>query len=304
MQFILYPLASILFYSLVAFLPQVGVISAVFSPLLILLYLDLPKRNRFSDFYLAGLIAVLGGFIPILAGFYLIAVIFPALFIQRYLKTGRREQWVPSVLPPLGAFFAVFIAVFLFKQLNTSMTDVAQEGIETIIKALQTAKSPIAEDPYFLKVAQNTRQAAQSIVMIFPAVNFIFASFSAHIAFNLYARMKRVQLLKYRLPDGLVWVLIAGFALIFVNQTQVRHTGLNLILIMMTLYAYQGFDIVAYWMIRLRIFPIIRALIFVFIFSEPPAIILIALLGLFSVWFNLYGKQDKIEEQPPSDSQN
>ncbi len=301
MQFILYPLASVLFYALMAFVPQIGLVTAVFSPMLLLLYFDLGKRNRFSDLYLAGLIAVLAGIGPVLAGFYLISVLAPALFIHRYLKSGRLEPWIPAAVTPLLTLASVFIAVYFFSSYRNEMTDVAEKALITFLDAVKASKSPVAGEDYFLKVSSMTREAALSIVLIFPAVNYVFTAFSAHIALNLYAKMRRIQLPKFRLPDNLVWLLIAGFALIFIKQDMTRHIGLNLIIIMMTLYAFQGFDIMTHWMIKLRIFPIIRAIIFVFIFSEPPAIILIALLGLFSVWFNLYGRQQPPEEQKPLD---
>jgi hypothetical protein len=303
-QVILYPLASVIFYGLLAYYPQYAIIGAVFSPLLLLVYLGHEKRNRYSDLMLASAVALTAGISIITTGLYVISVAFPAIFIYTFVKKGHKDIWFPVAVTPLLVFIVMATVIYAIPDYRNSLIDVAEQGIKTFIEAVKTAKNPMSDDPYFLNVEKQSRLAAQSVVLIFPAVNYILTAFCAHIAFSLYAKLKRIELTKFRLPDNLVWLLILGFALVFVKQTMLKHAGLNIILVMMTLYAFQGFDIVSYWMTRLKFIPVIKAIIFIFIFSEPPFIIFIALLGLFSVWFNLYGRQEKDSEQKPSDSQS
>ncbi len=99
------------------------------------------------------------------------------------------------------------------------------------------------------------------------------------------------------MPDNLVWILIASFGLIFMPSLYVRFAGVNLAIIFLTLYAFQGFEIILFWMNKFKIIPLIKAVIFIFIFSEPPIILIISLIGLFSVWFNFYGKPPKEEQE-------
>jgi len=300
-QAILYPLASVLFYALLAYYPQYAIVGAFFSPLLLLVYLGAEKRNRYSDLMLGSVIALTAGISIITTGLYVISVVFPAIFIYRFLQKGHRDIWFPVTVAPLLIFIVMAAVIYGIPDYRNTLIDVAEQGIKTFIEAVKTSKNPMADDPYFLNVEKQSRLAAQSVVLIFPAVNYIMAAFCTHIAFSLYTKLKRIEINRFRLPDNLVWLLILGFALVFVKHTMAKHAGLNIILIMMTLYAFQGFDIVSYWMTRLKFIPVIKAIIFIFIFSEPPFIIFIALLGLFSVWFNLYGRQENDREQTPSD---
>lgn len=300
-QAILYPIASVLFYALLAYYPQYAIVGAIFSPLLLLVYLGAEKRNRYSDLMLGSVIALTSGISIITTGLYVISVAFTAIFIYRFLQKGHRDIWFPVTVAPLLVFIVMAAVIYGIPDYRNTLTDVAEQGIKTFIEAVRTSKNPMADDPYFLNIEKHSRLAAQSVVLIFPAVNYIMTAFCTHIAFSLYTKLKRIEIKKFRLPDNLVWALILGFALVFVKQTMAKHAGLNIILIMMTLYAFQGFDIVSYWMTRLKFIPVIKAIIFIFIFSEPPFIIFIALLGLFSVWFNLYGRQENDREQTPSD---
>jgi hypothetical protein len=250
---------------------------------------------------LGSVIALTAGISIITTGLYVISVAFTAIFIYRFLQKGHRDIWFPVTVAPLLVFLVMAAVIYGIPDYRNTLTDVAEQGIKTFIEAVKTSKNPMADDPYFLNIEKQSRLAAQSVVLIFPAVNYIMTAFCTHIAFSLYTKLKRIEIKKFRLPDNLVWVLILGFALVFVKHTMSKHAGLNIILIMMTLYSFQGFDIVSYWMTRLKFIPVIKAIIFIFIFSEPPFIIFIALLGLFSVWFNLYGRQENDREQTPSD---
>jgi len=76
-----------------------------------------------------------------------------------------------------------------------------------------------------------------------------------------------------------------------------RFIGINVALAFLVLYSFQGFEIIQYWLNKFKVLPILKAIIFVFIFSEPPIILVISMIGLFSVWFNFYGKPPEEEQE-------
>lgn len=297
MQTIILPIAAILFFAVTAFLPQVGVITAVFSPLLMVMYLYTPNRNKFTDLFVVFTAAALSFISPVLSFFYIASVMLPAAVVMKRMQKGQFEPWFSAAVAPLVTFLAAYGVIYCFPSYRAELVDVAHKAIITFINTVKQANAPIAQEPYFTEVVKRSKDAALTVVLLFPAINYIFSSFATHVAQTLFAKMQKITLPRFRMPDNIVWILIAGAAMIFVNQKYVQHTGLCLVLMTLTLYAFQGFDIVVYWMIRFRIIPIVRAIIFVFIFSEPPFIIFIAMLGLFSVWFNMYGKSDGTEQE-------
>jgi len=300
-QVILFPITSVLLYGLMAYMPQFGIVGAVFSPLLLLLYLNHEKRSKYSDLMLVSAVGLMAGISYMLPLIYIATVAFCALFVFMYMKKGYLEIWLPVSAAPLLIFTGMAIMIYGLPEYRKELTDFAEKGMLNFINAVKESKNPMADDPYFLAVANQSRMAAESMVLAFPAINYAFAALCTHIAMSLYSKLKKIELPRFRLPDNLVWLLILGFALVFVNQKYIKHGGLNLIIMMLTLYAFQGFDVVNHWFTRFKFPSFLKALIFVFIFAEPPFIIFIALLGLFSVWFNLYGRQENNKEQTPSD---
>jgi hypothetical protein len=204
----------------------------------------------------------------------------------------------------VGAAFVSFIVTFGIiygiPAYRAGLVEFTSNALNTFINAAKEANAPMTQSPYFAQIEANKADAALSVVLIFPAFNYMYTVFAAFISLRLFAKIKKMQTERFRLPDNLVWILIAGFALIFTPFFYGRFVGVNIAMMFIVLYAFQGFDIILFWMNKFRVIPMIKAIIFIFIFSEPPIILVISLVGLFSVWFNFYGKEPK-EEQGPSE---
>lgn len=300
MSVTLYPLLAAILFATNSVLPQIGIVLSVFSPLILLLYFDHPKRVVQTDGLLLIVIVALGILNYMLAAYFVISPLFAAVFIRYCVKKRLHTAWLPVTGAAVLSFVITFAVIYGIPSYRESLVQFTAKALKTFMDAAREANAPMVQSPYFTEIEKTRTQTALMLVLMFPAFNYIYTAFSAYVSRRLFQRIKRLPSETFRIPDVLVWVLILSFALIFTPVLYGRFTGINLAGALLVLYAFQGFEIVLWWMNRIRIIPLLKMIIFIFIFSEPPIILFISLVGLFSVWFNFYGK-NKSEEQEKSE---
>ncbi len=90
----------------------------------------------------------------------------------------------------------------------------------------------------------------------------------------------------WSLPEALIWLLIGGTLFTFVPSGVLPILGINIVLILGTLYFFQGLAVVASLLGKWSIPKPIKFLIFFVITIQAYGIILLALLGIADIWFN------------------
>lgn len=297
MHVALYPLISVALFAANAVLPQIGIITGVFSPLVLMLYLAHEKRDKQYDIFLIVLIVSLAVVNHTLAAFYVISPLFTAVFIRYANRNKLQTSWLPVAGAAALSFAVTFIIIYTLTSYREGLIEFTANAMQTFINAAKETNAPMAQSPYFAQVENNLNETALALVLIFPAFNYMYTVFSAFVSQRIFAKMKNVPVETFRMPDFIVWILIGSLFLIFAPIMYGRFIGINISMAFLALYAFQGFEILLYWMNRFNVMPILKALIFIFIFSEPPIILIISLIGLFSVWFNFYGRKPDEEQE-------
>jgi len=297
MHIAIYPLLAVILFASNAILPQFGIVASVFSPLVLLLYFSHPKRAPQYDMLLFVLIIALAVLNYTLAGFFLISPLFTAFFIRYTYRNNLQTNWLPAAGAAALSFVAAFIFIYGLPAYRSGLVEFTSKALQTFMDSAREVNAPMVQSPYFTQIEENRTQTALALVLMFPGFNYMYSVFAAYVSLRLFNKIKSVPTELFRLPDFLVWALILSFALIFAPFMFARFAGVNFALVFLTLYAFQGFDIILFWMNRMRVIPILKAIIFIFIFSEPPIILVISLIGLFSVWFNFYGKKPEEEQE-------
>ena len=88
----------------------------------------------------------------------------------------------------------------------------------------------------------------------------------------------------WKLPDTLVWGIIAGAALLILLPAPLSILGLNIVIILGTLFFFQGLAIVSSLFFKWSVPRPIRLLIYGLIFIQTYGIILLSLVGIADVW--------------------
>ena len=63
--------------------------------------------------------------------------------------------------------------------------------------------------------------------------------------------------------------------------------GLNLLLCSGLFFFFRGLDILRYHMVRFKVFPVVRVLIYIFILLEQILVLIIAVFGFVSLYADL-----------------
>ncbi len=90
----------------------------------------------------------------------------------------------------------------------------------------------------------------------------------------------------WKSPEHLVWFAIAGGLMLLLPWGPAKLLGSNLILVMGTIYFFQGLAIVSYYFEKWRVPLFVKGFVYAVLFLERMASMAVAVLGLFDVWFD------------------
>lgn len=91
---------------------------------------------------------------------------------------------------------------------------------------------------------------------------------------------------QWRLPDKMVWVLIAAGVTLLLGMEQTSQVGIGMLLLTSLLYFFQGLAVFIYLLDKWKIPSYLRILIYVILILQSYGLILLILAGLADVWFN------------------
>jgi uncharacterized protein YybS (DUF2232 family) len=90
----------------------------------------------------------------------------------------------------------------------------------------------------------------------------------------------------WKAPEPLVWGVIAGGSLLLLPSAAAGTVGLNLLLVLGTVYLFQGLAIVVFYFDRWRLPRLLRAILYALMLLQQFATLLLIFMGLFDVWLN------------------
>jgi uncharacterized protein YybS (DUF2232 family) len=102
-----------------------------------------------------------------------------------------------------------------------------------------------------------------------------------------------IQFAQWRLPAGLIWVLIiAGFSLLAPVDIVVL-IGQNLLVVLLPLYFLQGMAVANNFLQRKSYPPLVKGLIYLFLLMFNPLPIIITGVGVFDLWIDFRRPRQK-----------
>jgi uncharacterized protein YybS (DUF2232 family) len=91
----------------------------------------------------------------------------------------------------------------------------------------------------------------------------------------------------WKAPERLVWGLIGAGVLLILNlDLRVTLFALNVMMVLGTIYLFQGLSISAYYFQQWRLPGFFRGALYGFFFLQQFATLGVMLLGLFDLWFD------------------
>ncbi|MDA8160734.1 MAG: DUF2232 domain-containing protein [Desulfobacteraceae bacterium] len=248
-------------------------------------------RIIFQAVLIAGGISLLTGGLPILL---LSASLLPAgLVLTRGLK--RREAFYGSLLQGAVALALSWLGIGLLVSV-VSHGNIYRELLDQIDQGLSGAYQTYSKGPDVSLDVQAELRAAidrgrELIPKILPGLLATMTVFVVWLNMTLanWLLGKTESGVTWedagdgRLPFPLVWVFIVAGSALFVPG-RAGLIGMNLMIVTVTLYGMQGFDVFNHLCRRWSMPNPIRGLILFFLVIQAYGFILLALLGLADVW--------------------
>jgi len=279
-------------------------VAALFIPLPVLFYrLKLGRINGLIIAVIAGLImmALIGGLtidVIFFAGLLLIGFMLGELFelnlsIEQttlvasgsVVLSGLVSLIISSVLSGEGVL--ALVSNYVAKNLELTLVlyqsmGMSQENIELISKSLD--------------------KIHQVLVSIIPALVSASTLFVTWISILLAKPMLTSRSLFYpdfgplklwKAPDYLVWGVIGCGLSLFLPHAALKIIGLNGLLILLTVYFFQGIAIVSFYFDKKRLPRLVRVFLYTLIALQQLILLAVIGLGFFDLWLNFRksGKQ-------------
>ncbi len=117
------------------------------------------------------------------------------------------------------------------------------------------------------------------------AIQFLCLALLQRLKKNYY-QISGMPFANWRLPAGLIWLLIvSGFAT-FAPVEQLALIGRNLLAILLPLYFLQGLAVVSNFLQRKAYSPLLKGLVYALLFILNPLPLIITGVGVFDLWID------------------
>ena len=279
------------------YMPIVGFFSALFIPLPTLYYRSKLGRAK-------------GAAVPILASILMIAAIgkvsidtllFIELLFLGFVLSELVELNLSVEKTVLYACALVIttgtIVIFIYSnirdlQIYSLITEYVKKNLEMTL-ALYENMGVSQESIHMLS---NSLESIQYVlVRIIPALvvsSTLFISWTSLLLAKPLLRSRKLffpsydSLKLWKAPEHLVWGIIAcGVTLLLPNKA-IKVFGLNGLLILMTVYFFQGIAIVSFYFEKKKFPRMLRFVLYSFIALQQIILLVVIGLGLFDIWLN------------------
>ena len=298
-------LITSLIFAASIFIPVFGFFCSLFIPLPTLYYRIKLGRTTGAIIPILGFIVM----VVILSTFTIDTVFFAGLLLVGFILGELLEFRFPidkTVLYTCGVvLIGTIVSLFLFssvsgKNLFTILSQYVAHNLELSLALYQR----LGMSDENLRLIQGSLDKIQYVlVRIIPAltiastlmviwINILVSKALLKGRFRLHPDYEKLN--QWQAPDFLVWAVISCGLLMLFPIGATKLFGLNVLLIAMTIYFFQGMGIVAFFFEKKRVPRFIKIPLYSLIALQQLALIAVIGIGLFDMWFD-FRKLKKIK---------
>lgn len=228
------------------------------------------------------------------AGFLLGIVLFSwvAGFLMYYSFQVAKALWISIIVGILGT------GIFLLISGEDYISKWQDNFDQAVAESISYYKKQGVEEEKLELISEGMKRIGRIFVLGFPAIFII--SIIVFITSNYFLARYILGSLGYgntpvlsnywRLPDAFIWVFIVASFFIFLGKAfdigAIFRAGLNFMILVVTTYLLQGLVLVNFFLNKWKWPLILRVFLYIILLFQPIFLMLIAMLGIFDVWFN------------------
>jgi len=277
--------------------PFFGPFLSVLAPLPFLFYatkegLSQGVKAVIITILMVGLIGNLSGHPQVIflsIEFGLLGLILSEIF-KRRLSIGRTIFWGTGLMLIIG--FAILILISLFQ--GVGVFELVSNYLQSNLRAaFLIYENKDVDQERLLQLQEYIKIVANIMMKIYPALVILGTGFI--VWFNVIASKPLFRLGnlpypdfgptdRWRAPEHMVWGLIAAGFSLFLPVGGIKLVGVNALVVMSAIYAFQGFSIVLFYLNKYRVPFWIRFGVYFLIVFQQIFVVGLALAGIFDQW--------------------
>ena len=299
-----------LIFTISVYLPLVGFIAALFLPLPTLFYRSKLGRTVGASVPVAAIVVM----VVMIGGFSIDLLYFFELLLLGFVLSELFEKDLSvekTVLYACGSVALAGIVCLFFYSLisHTAVMDLVSEYVAQNLKNTLAIYKEMGVAPENIQMISNSLENIHYVLLrIIPAVALAGTTLVAWSSLLLARPMlTRRQLFypafgrlnRWKAPEHLIWGIIASGLLLLLPPKGLKVLGLNGLLVLMTVYFFQGIAIVSFFFEDKKIPRGVRFFLYGLIAIQQVILLVVIGLGIFDMWLN-FRKLEVAKKSQPS----
>lgn len=284
-------------FAVSVYLPIIGFFSALFIPLPTLFYRSKLGRKIGAVIPVLTIILVM----VFLGGISIDTLFFFELLLLGFILSELFELDLSvekTMLYASGSVLLTAIVCLLFysQTANTGVLALVSEYVAKNLKlTLALYESMGVSEENIQMISGSLENIQYVLIRITPAIviaSTFFMSWTCLLISKPILKSRKLfypafgSLDLWKAPESLVWgVIIAGFALVLPSKP-LKIIGLNAVLILMTIYFFQGIAIVSFYFEKKQFSRLLRFFLYSLIALQQMLLLIVIGLGIFDMWLN------------------
>jgi uncharacterized protein YybS (DUF2232 family) len=290
-------LITCLLFAVSVYLPILGFFFSLLIPVPIIFFRI--KSGRIAGMVMAAgivtvMIAVLGG-ISFDTVFFIELILMGFVLAEMMLAHSAIEKIV--LYTCAAVFFSAVLGLAVFTAFTgTSLVEVVTAYVSRNLKlTLKLYESMDIGEETLYAISQSLDQIEYMLVRILPGLTIaatMFICWSSTLMSRPALTGKGLffpdlgRLNRWRAPEQLVWIVIASGLMLLFPVKSLKIVGVNALIVMMTIYFFEGIAIIANFFEKKGIPKIVRIFLYLLIALQQILLLLVIGLGFFDVWLN------------------
>lgn len=286
-----------LIFAVSVYMPIIGFISALFIPLPTLFYRSKLGRKTGAIIPVLTILLMtvfLGGVsIDILFFFELLLLgfILSELF-ELDLTVEKTMLYASSFVVLTGIVCLLFYSQVSNTGIIALVSEYVAKNLELTL-ALYENMGVSAENIQMISASLNNIQYV--LVRIIPAIvvtSTFFVSWSCLLIAKPMLKSRKLfypafgSLNLWKAPESLVWGVIGSGVMLILPYKTLKIIGLNILLVLMTIYFFQGIAIVSFYFEKKQFSRMLRFVLYSLIALQQIVLLVVIGLGIFDMWLN------------------
>lgn len=289
-------ITSIIF-AISVYLPIVGFFCSLLIPLPVLFYRSKLGRKKGAIVPVASVILI----IVITGGISIDILFFAELLLLGFILSELIEinlSIEKTILYACSSVLFTGIACLIFYS-NISNTDIIGFVSEYIAKNLKLTMDlyenigiPQESIYMFSKSLENIQYILVRILPALIVASTLFVAWASLLIAKPILNSRALfypdfgVLNRWKAPDSFVWMIIGcGLILLFPDRG-VKMLGLNGLIVMMTIYFFQGIAIISFYFEKKRLPRFLRIVLYAVVAMQQVILLIVIGLGFFDMWLN------------------